>query len=107
MFPQPKKEFLKQIGNGYFPLKYFNIDLRYLVKFNQYEGFRTGLVGAIGGFFGVIFGIWAGSHNMEQAGIWISQVGNFDNSALANILGFIAIFMAINIAVSIIVSIII
>ncbi|MBE9489916.1 MAG: hypothetical protein IMY67_06455 [Bacteroidetes bacterium] len=40
-----KKEFLNQIGNGYFPLKYFNIDLRYLVKFNQYEGFRTGLGG--------------------------------------------------------------
>lgn len=35
-------KFLKQIGNGFFPTKYIDIDLRYLVKFNQYEGFRTG-----------------------------------------------------------------
>ena len=40
-----KSEFLKQIGNGYFPTRYINFDLRYLVKFNQYEGFRTGLGG--------------------------------------------------------------
>jgi hypothetical protein len=40
-----KAEFLKQIGNGYLPFNYFNLDLRYLVKFNQFEGFRTGLGG--------------------------------------------------------------
>lgn len=40
-----KAEFLNYIGNGYFPTKYFNFDLRYLIKFNQYEGFRTGLGG--------------------------------------------------------------
>jgi len=40
-----KSKYLKQLGNGYFPTKYVNIDLRYLVKFNQYEGFRTGLGG--------------------------------------------------------------
>lgn len=37
--------FLKQIGNGFFPTPYFDIDLRYLIKFNQYEGVRTGLGG--------------------------------------------------------------
>ena len=36
---------LKSIGNGYFPTKFFNIDLRYLIKFNQYEGIRSGLGG--------------------------------------------------------------
>lgn len=36
---------LKQIGNGFFPTPFWNFDLRYLVKFNQYEGFRTGLGG--------------------------------------------------------------
>jgi hypothetical protein len=36
---------LKQIGNGFFPTKVWNFDLRYLIKFNQYEGFRTGLGG--------------------------------------------------------------
>ncbi len=40
-----KNAFLKQLGNGYFPTKILNFDLRYLVKFNQYEGFRTGLGG--------------------------------------------------------------
>ncbi|MCA0131011.1 DUF5686 family protein [Winogradskyella alexanderae] len=40
-----KIEFLKKLGNGYLPFKYFNLDLRYLIKFNQYEGFRTGLGG--------------------------------------------------------------
>ncbi|WP_335972551.1 DUF5686 family protein [Gaetbulibacter jejuensis] len=40
-----KTEFLKQIGNGFFPTNYLNIDLRYLFKYNQYEGVRTGLGG--------------------------------------------------------------
>ncbi|WP_339623345.1 DUF5686 family protein [uncultured Winogradskyella sp.] len=40
-----KVEFLKNIGNGFLPFNYFNLDLRYLVKFNQFEGFRTGLGG--------------------------------------------------------------
>ncbi|NOY48561.1 MAG: hypothetical protein GXO84_10295, partial [Chlorobi bacterium] len=40
-----KAEFLNNIGNGYYPTKYINIDLRYLIKYNQYEGFRTGLGG--------------------------------------------------------------
>ena len=40
-----KNFFLKQLGNGYFPTQYFDFDLRYLVKFNQYEGLRTGLGG--------------------------------------------------------------
>ncbi|WP_178987299.1 DUF5686 family protein [Winogradskyella schleiferi] len=40
-----KTEFLKNIGNGYLPFNYFNLDLRYLIKFNQYEGLRTGLGG--------------------------------------------------------------
>lgn len=40
------KDFLlKQLGNGYLPTKYFDFDLRYLVKYNQYEGLRTGLGG--------------------------------------------------------------
>jgi len=40
-----KANFLKNIGNGYLPLGKFNLDLRYLIKFNQFEGFRTGLGG--------------------------------------------------------------
>ncbi|MFD2822271.1 DUF5686 family protein [Lacinutrix iliipiscaria] len=40
-----KRALLKQLGNGYFPTKYIDIDLRYLVKYNQYEGFRNGIGG--------------------------------------------------------------
>jgi len=40
-----KTEFLNHIGNGFFPFHHFNLDLRYLIKFNQYEGFRSGLGG--------------------------------------------------------------
>ncbi|WP_439152223.1 DUF5686 family protein [Winogradskyella sp.] len=40
-----KADFLKNIGNGFLPFNYFNADLRYLIKFNQYEGIRTGLGG--------------------------------------------------------------
>jgi len=46
-----KKELLKSIGNGFLPSKYFNLDLRYLIKFNQYEGVRTGLGGVTNSAF--------------------------------------------------------
>ena len=40
-----RRALLENIGTGYFPTKYFNFDLRYLIKFNQFEGFRTGIGG--------------------------------------------------------------
>ncbi len=40
-----KSAFLNKLGNGFFPTKYVNIDLKYLVKYNQFEGFRTGIGG--------------------------------------------------------------
>lgn len=40
-----KSKFFKQLGDGFFPTKYIDIDLRYLIKYNQYEGIRTGLGG--------------------------------------------------------------
>lgn len=40
-----KTDYLNHLGNGYFPTKFLNVDLRYLIKFNQYEGLRTGLGG--------------------------------------------------------------
>ena len=35
----------KALESGYIQTKYFDFDLRYLIKYNQYEGFRTGLGG--------------------------------------------------------------
>lgn len=40
-----KKAFLRQLGNGFYPSKYINVDLKYLIKYNQYEGLRTGIGG--------------------------------------------------------------
>ena len=37
--------FSKTLESGYLETKYFDFDLRYLVKYNQYEGFRTGIGG--------------------------------------------------------------
>lgn len=51
------RAFVKQLGNGYFPTKYFNLDLRYLVKFNQYEGLRTGVGGLTNEAFSKTFRI--------------------------------------------------
>lgn len=40
-----RNAFVKGLGNGYISTKYFNFDLRYLLKYNQYEGVRTGIGG--------------------------------------------------------------
>lgn len=40
-----KSLLLESLGTGYIRTKYFNFDSRYLIKYNQYEGFRTGLGG--------------------------------------------------------------
>jgi len=40
-----RNAFVKGLGNGYISTKYFNFDLRYLIKYNQYEGVRTGIGG--------------------------------------------------------------
>lgn len=37
--------FSKVLENGYLETKYFNFDLKYLIKYNQFEGFRTGVGG--------------------------------------------------------------
>ena len=41
----PKSFFSEALQSGYIATKYFDFDLRYLIKYNQYEGFRTGIGG--------------------------------------------------------------
>ena len=41
----PKSLISKALESGYVETKYFNFDLRYLIKYNQYEGVRTGIGG--------------------------------------------------------------
>ncbi len=35
----------RKVINGYFPIGFFDVDLRYLIRYNNYEGFRFGLGG--------------------------------------------------------------
>ncbi len=41
----------RKILNGYVPFGYFDMDLRYLISFNNYEGFRFGLGGKTSDLF--------------------------------------------------------
>ncbi len=77
-----------------------------ILLFFIWKGFRAGLVGAIGGFLGIVVGIWAGSHFMAAFGSWLTNAFHWDNLQLANIIAFVAIFLAVNIIFSIIVWII-
>ena len=83
-----------------------DIILVIIILFFVWQGFKSGLIGAIGGFLGIMICIWAGTHYMDEAGDWVMTSINIDNIALANILGFVAIFVAINIVVGILVMII-
>ena len=47
----------RKILNGYVPLGYFDMDLRYLLSFNNYEGFRFGLGGKTSNLFSKVFRI--------------------------------------------------
>lgn len=57
-----KAEFIQYLGNGYFPTKYFDFDLRYLIKYNQFEGVRTGLGGITNKTF---------SNKFRFSGYWV------------------------------------
>lgn len=83
-----------------------DIILVVILLFFVWQGFKSGLIGAIGGFIGILVGIWAGTYYMDEAADWISEAINIDNAALANILGFVAIFVGINIVVALLVIII-
>ena len=84
----------------------FDIALIIILLFFIWQGFRTGLVGAIGGFLGILVGIWAGSHYMQVVATWIIETIDISNEALANIIAFVVIFLAVNIIASLIVMII-
>jgi len=85
----------------------FDIVLLVIVLIFVWRGFRAGLVGAIGGFIGILIAIWAGTHYMQLVGDWLAKVLDLvDKQALTNIVAFGVIFVAVNIVVSIIISII-
>ncbi|WP_344727639.1 DUF5686 family protein [Corallibacter vietnamensis] len=46
-----RANFIKHLGLGYFPTRFLDLDLRYLIKYNQYEALRTGLGGVTNNAF--------------------------------------------------------
>ena len=47
----------RKILNGYMPFGFFDLDIRYLISFNNYEGFRLGLGGKTSEQFSKVFRI--------------------------------------------------
>lgn len=76
----------RKILNGYVPFGYFDLDLRYLLSYNNYEGFRFGLGGKTSELFSkslrfegyTAYGIKDG-HYKYNLGI-ATRVENFSNS---------------------------
>lgn len=52
-----KIRFGRKIFNGYVPISFFDLDLRYLTSYNNYEGFRFGLGGVTNERFSKVFKI--------------------------------------------------
>ena len=84
----------------------FDIILLIILLAFVWKGFRAGLIGAIGGFVGIVVGIILGGRFMALVGTWLAKFINIDNANLANIIGFVLIFIAVNLVVSLIVKLI-
>lgn len=76
----------RRILNGYIPFGFFDMDLRYLVKYNNYEGFRFGLGGITNEKFSDKFRIDGyAAYGLKDEAIKYSagaalRVGKFSNS---------------------------
>lgn len=84
----------------------FDVILLVILLVFVWQGFRTGLIGAIGGFFGIIAGIVLGGRFISVLGASLAKLINIDNINLANILAFILIFIGVNLVVSLLVKLI-
>ncbi len=76
----------RKILNGYVPFGYFDLDLRYLLSYNNYEGFRFGLGGKTSELFSKSFRIESytaygikDGHYKYNLGI-ATRIENFSNS---------------------------
>ena len=84
----------------------FDIILLIILLIFVWKGFRTGLIGAIGGFFGIIAGIILGGQFMGTVSGWLDNFIKINNHNLANIIAFILIFIVVIIIVGILVKLI-
>ncbi len=83
---ESKVRFGRKIINGYLPIPYFDIDLRKIFKYNNYEGFRLGFGGVTNEQFSRKFKIDAYSAYGTKDGIFkyhlgsAVRIGKFSNS---------------------------
>jgi hypothetical protein len=76
----------RRIVNGYVPVGFVDIDLRQIIKYNNYEGFRVGLGGVTNDKFSEIFRINTyGAYGSKDGQFKYSlggaiRLGNFSNS---------------------------
>lgn len=76
----------RRIINGYLPLGFVDLDLKQLIKFNNYEGFRTGLGGITNNRFAETFRISGyGAYGTKDGAFKYSlggavRLGRFSNS---------------------------
>ena len=76
----------RRILNGYVPFGFFDMDLRYLIKYNNYEGFRFGIGGITNEKFSDKFRLDGyGAYGLKDEAIKYSagaalRVGKFSNS---------------------------
>lgn len=83
---ESKIRFGRKIVNGYLPFGPFDIDLRYLLSYNNYEGFRVGLGGITNEKFSkkyrleayTAYGIKDEKHKYNLG--FASRIGKFSNS---------------------------
>jgi hypothetical protein len=67
---ESKLRFGRKIFNGYLPVSFFDFDLRYLLSYNNYEGFRIGLGGITNEKFST-------KHRIETYTAYGTKDGNF------------------------------
>ena len=84
----------------------FDIFLIIILLLFIWKGFRSGLIGALGGLLGIILAIWSGTHYMSQVSTWLIDNLDLSNPSLANILAFIIIFIGVILVASLIISVI-
>ena len=73
---ESKLIFGRKIINGYLPLGLFDADLRHLISFNNYEGFRLGFGGRTNNKFSKIFRIYGYTAYGTKDGNFKYQLGN-------------------------------
>lgn len=73
---ESKLLFGRKIINGFVPVGFFDIDLRHLISFNNYEGFRLGFGGITNNKFSKVYRFYGYTAYGTKDGVFKFQLGN-------------------------------